>query len=75
VARAKGAVLELVRGWRLEGRTGGAGALRPIGCDDGHAPRVGIATQLAAQPVLEPSAFSMNGRIRSIGAGKTIVVD
>jgi hypothetical protein len=72
VARAERARLELFASRRVERGPRCSGTLRPAGSDDGDASRLWIAAKLAAQ--LWRSAFSMNGRKRSIGAGKTIVV-
>src|SRR5919197_1599453 len=74
VPGAERARLELRLGWRLELRPRRAGALRPTWSDHGDAARLEIAAKLAAQDFV-PSPLSRKGRIRSIGAGKTIVVD
>ena len=63
----EGAGLELVLdGRRRAGAPGPRGRDRDESARDGISPQVG---QLAERPL------SMNGLIRSIGAGKTIVVD
>src|SRR5438132_1674844 len=78
MALAKGARKELVFGRQVElGSCARSGSPRPARCDDD--PLTGDRVlaklsfgQLEAPP---PFLFSMNALIRSIGAGKTIVVD
>src|SRR3954453_23760447 len=73
VPRAERARLELLRRRRFERRACGSGTLRSSRSDHCDPARLGLAAKLAAQ--LPPVAFSMKGAMRSIGAGKTIVVD
>jgi hypothetical protein len=70
--RVEGARLELLGRRRLELGPAGAGPLRTAGCDDNEPSRERVLPELAAQR-LSP-CLSRKGVIRSIGAGKTIVV-
>ena len=67
---AERAALELRLGRRIDERPAGTGPLRASWCNDDLATRERVDAELSAQL---PSRT--NGLIRSIGAGKTIVVD
>ena len=69
------AELRLRRG--LQAPAGRAGPLFAAGSDDYQATRERVAPELVRQLAgsRRPSARSRNGRMRSMGAGKTIVVD
>jgi hypothetical protein len=74
VAGAERTRLELFGRRRVERRTRCARTLCAPWSDHGDAARLRFAAKLAAQ--VEPSDWApRKGRIRSIGAGKTIVVD
>jgi hypothetical protein len=73
VSRVERAGLQLLGGRRLELGPARAGPLRAAGRDDDEPARERVLSELAAQR--RWPARSRKGVIRSIGAGKTIVVD
>jgi hypothetical protein len=77
-ALAERAGEELLLGREVDvGARRGAGSPSPVGRDDDPLPRDGVLPELPRTRAAHPPllCFSMNGVIRSIGAGKTIVVD
>ena len=72
-AGAEGARFQLFGRWRIEGRLGGAGALRARRRDRDTAPGRGVDPEVAQRSVA--SCRSRNVFSTSTGAGNTMVVD
>ena len=69
------ALVELVLGRLLDPAAARAGSVRPFGRDDDLPSGERVAPELRRQLLPPPRAPSANACRRSIGAGKTIVVD
>src|SRR5205823_672825 len=76
-ALAERAREQVVLGRQVEvGARARAGSLGPPGCDDDPLSRNWVLAKLAGVAQLEaPPSLARNGESKSIGAGKTIVVD